>query len=178
MNVVYVGSMVLIMVGLTSAFKIARQGIKSGPRLLQRMRMCEVPALDASPPMKIALLVEPTPFGYVSGYKNRFEEMLKFMKKAGDEVEVLTCDKDPNAAKDFLGYPISTNRGFEWPIYPLITLTYDFAMQTRQIMKRLSPDVVHVSSPSAIIFPAIIWSKIYKTPLVMSYHTDLFVYVI
>ena len=63
-------------------------------------------------------------------------------------------------------------------MYILITtiLSSILHVQTRKIMKRLSPDVLHVSSPSAIIFPAIIWSKLYKTPLVMSYHTDLFVY--
>ena len=37
-------------------------------------------------PLKIALLVEPTPFNYVSGYSNRFKEMLKFLHKAGDQV--------------------------------------------------------------------------------------------
>jgi hypothetical protein len=36
--------------------------------------------------MKIVLLVEPTPFNYVSGYANRFKEMLKYLKEAGDEV--------------------------------------------------------------------------------------------
>ena len=42
--------------------------------------------LDQTPPMKIVLLVEPTPFNYVSGYANRFKEMLKYLKEAGDEV--------------------------------------------------------------------------------------------
>lgn len=36
-----------------------------------------IPNLKATPPMKIALLVEPTPFNYISGYSNRFREMLK-----------------------------------------------------------------------------------------------------
>lgn len=37
----------------------------------------KTPNLKATPPMKIALLVEPTPFTHISGYSNRFREMLK-----------------------------------------------------------------------------------------------------
>jgi sulfoquinovosyltransferase len=136
----------------------------------------EAPSLLDSPPMKVGLLVEPTPFGYVSGYKNRFEEMLKFMKKAGDEVMVVTADRDPNPAKEFLGYDILTNRGWEFPLYNQVTLTYDFAGNTPKMIKALKPDVLHASSPSAIIYPAILWAKLTKTPLVLSYHTDLVVY--
>lgn len=35
------------------------------------------PKLKASAPLKVALLVEPTPFTHISGYSNRFREMLK-----------------------------------------------------------------------------------------------------
>jgi hypothetical protein len=34
-------------------------------------------------PLKILLLVEPTPFNYVSGYANRFKEMLTHLKDMG-----------------------------------------------------------------------------------------------
>ena len=37
-------------------------------------------------------MVERTPFTHVSGYANRFNEMLKFLAKAGDDVKVLTVD--------------------------------------------------------------------------------------
>lgn len=137
----------------------------------------DVPPLTATPPMKIALLVEPTPFGYVSGYKNRFEEMLKFLKKAGDEVSILTADPNPStAAREFMGYPIRINRGWEFHLYPLVTLTYDFALQTPKIIEELRPDVLHTSSPSAILYPAVLWSWYYEIPLVMSYHTDFVQY--
>ena len=32
-------------------------------------------------PLRIALLVEPTPFTHVSGYANRFKEQLKYLKE-------------------------------------------------------------------------------------------------
>lgn len=41
-------------------------------------------------PKRIGLMVEPTPFIHVSGYSNRFNEMLKYLNKAGDDVEIVT----------------------------------------------------------------------------------------
>ena len=32
-------------------------------------------------PMRVQLIVEPTPFTHVSGYANRFKEYLKYQKK-------------------------------------------------------------------------------------------------
>ena len=125
----------------------------------------------------MVLLVEPTPFGYVSGYKNRFEEMLKYLKKAGDQVSILTADKVPaQAAREFLGYPIAINRGWELAVYPLVTVTFDFALQTPKIVENLRPAVLHTSSPSAILYPAVLWAWYYEVPLVMSYHTDFVQY--
>ena len=135
-----------------------------------------IPVLESTAPLKVGLLVEPTPFGYVSGYKNRFEEMLKFLKKAGDDVEVVTADREKEVAKEFLGYPIYTNRGWELPMYNQVTLTYDFAGMIPKMIKKFRPDVIHASSPSAIIYPAILWAKVFNIPLVISYHTDLVVY--
>ena len=131
-----------------------------------------IPQLASEPPLKILLLVEPTPFNYVSGYANRFKEMLKFLHAAGDEVRILTADKDPKPPLEFMGYPITTNRGFEFILYNQITLTFDFKRETERLIKEFKPDLIHVSSPSSIIWPAIIWSRIYNIPLVMSYHTN------
>lgn len=129
------------------------------------------------PPYKVLLLVEPTPFGYVSGYKNRFEEMLRFLRKANDKVCILTADREPEkAARDFLGFPIFVNRGWEFHLYPLVTLTYDFDLKTPKLVEEMRPDLVHTSSPSAILYPAILWSWYYEIPLVMSYHTDFAAY--
>jgi len=52
----------------------------------------EVPPLKRNPPRNVALLIEPTPFTHVSGYSNRFKEMLRYMSKAGDNVDILTVD--------------------------------------------------------------------------------------
>jgi hypothetical protein len=35
--------------------------------------------LTQTPPLKVALLVEPTPFNYISGYANRFKVSILLM---------------------------------------------------------------------------------------------------
>ena len=50
---------------------------------------------DVKVPMRAQLIVEPTPFTHVSGYANRFKEYLRYQKKAGAEVSVITPDDSP-----------------------------------------------------------------------------------
>ena len=64
------------------------------------------PALNSQPPQRVGLMVEPTPFTHVSGYANRFNEMLRYMRKAGDEVEVVTPGEHPPARRT--GAPFAT----------------------------------------------------------------------
>ncbi|CAM9781594.1 unnamed protein product [Ectocarpus sp. 12 AP-2014] len=75
------------------------------------------PNLKATPPMKVALLVEPSPFTHISGYSNRFREMLKFLSKAGDEVEILTTDDKDDRPESHLNFPITTTSGFRFILY-------------------------------------------------------------
>lgn len=130
-----------------------------------------------TPPRRICLMVEPTPFTHVSGYANRFKEMLRFLKKAGDDVDVLTVDsKTP--AKDlpssFLGFPIRHTLGFTFPLYNHISLTFDLPeMKGAKIIETFRPDLIHVTSPGFLLFAAIFYARTMKVPLVMSYHTHL-----
>lgn len=119
--------------------------------LFQAGRSDVAPPLRRNPPRKVCLMVEPTPFTHVSGYANRFKEMLKFMAKAGDDVEILTVDsKTP--AKDLpnkaFGFPISHTQGFTFPLYNHISLTFDLPeMKGAEIVERSRPDLIHVTSP-------------------------------
>lgn len=75
----------------------------------------DAPPLRRHKPRKIALMVEPTPFTHVSGYANRFNEMLRYMSKAGDNVRVLTVDgkTDPDKLPTRKhGYKIEHTQGF------------------------------------------------------------------
>jgi sulfoquinovosyltransferase len=111
----------------------------------------DAPPLKRNPPRRVCLMVEPTPFTHVSGYANRFKEMLKFMEKAGDEVNVLTVDSKTPAEelpKEFSGHRISHTQGFTFPLYNQISLSLDLPeMKGAQIMEKFKPDLIHVTSP-------------------------------
>lgn len=42
---------------------------------------------------------------------------VRFLKKAGDDVEILTTDDKENAATSVFDYPITTTSGFRFPLY-------------------------------------------------------------
>jgi sulfoquinovosyltransferase len=111
----------------------------------------EAPELSLSPPRKICLMVEPTPFTHVSGYSNRFNEMLRYLSKANDHVDILTVDtKTPeeDLPKEKFGYKIEHTQGFTFPLYDHISLTFDLPeMRGANIIEKLKPDLIHASSP-------------------------------
>jgi len=111
----------------------------------------DAPPLRRHKPRKIALMIEPTPFTHVSGYANRFNEMLKFLAKAGDDVKVLTVDGKTDQEKlptEKFGYSIEHTQGFTFPLYNHITLTFDLPeMKGAKIMEKFKPDLIHVTSP-------------------------------
>lgn len=116
-----------------------------------QMASDNAPPLKRNPPRKVCLMVEPTPFTHVSGYSNRFKEMLKFLRKAGDEVEILTVDSKTPADElpsEAFGYPISHTQGFTFPLYNHISLTVDLPeMKGSTMLQKLKPDLIHVTSP-------------------------------
>jgi len=127
-------------------------------------------------PLRVALLVEPTPFTHVSGYANRFKEQLKYLKEFGDEVAVATPDDKAEAPSEFLGYPITTLEGFRFPLYAHLCLTGDFKGKARKMVEEFKPDVIHASSPGFFALAATAIAKALDVPLVLSYHTHLPVY--
>jgi len=140
-------------------------------------RTADAPPLRRNPPRKVCLMVEPTPFTHVSGYANRFKEMLKFMNKAGDQVDILTVDSKTPAAelpKKWLNYNIRHTLGFTFPLYNQISLTIDLPeMKGARMIERFKPDLIHVTSPGFLVFAAIFYARVMCIPLVMSYHTHL-----
>jgi glycosyltransferase involved in cell wall biosynthesis len=179
----------LLMVGIQSfktTYLIHRHGYQQhSPRTivsqcqhtLNTVELQSIPSLTETKPLKVLLCVEPTPFNYMSGYANRFQEMLRFMKLAGDEVCIITPDNDPKAPKEFEGFPIVSIPGGSFTYYPLVTVSMD--LRTNAIQKKVQsfkPDIIHVSTPSMLVFPAMYWAKRMNIPLVMSYHTDIVSY--
>jgi len=133
----------------------------------------DVPPLEQHPRRKVALLVEPTPFTHVSGYSNRFKEMLRFLKAGGDDAEVICPDDTPDRPNDFLGMPITYVKGFRLPLYKQVQLTLDLGLQAFQRLKSRRPDLIHGVAPGFFVVPAIVYSRLLNIPLVISYHTHL-----
>lgn len=137
----------------------------------------DAPSLNSTPPRRVCLMVEPTPFTHVSGYANRFKEMLKFMQKAGDNVEIMTVDsKTPKEElpDEAFGYKITHTTGFTFPLYNHISLTFDLPeMKGARVLDRFKPDLIHATSPGFMLFAALFYARVKKIPLVLSYHTHL-----
>eukprot|EP00904_Undaria_pinnatifida_P010657 jgi/Undpi1/6721/HiC_scaffold_20.g09200.m1 len=136
----------------------------------------KTPNLKAVPPMKVALLVEPTPFTHISGYSNRFREMLKFLKKAGDEVAILTTDDKEHAPDSHLDFPVVTTAGFRFILYKQIVLTFDWERRGWGMIENLKPDILHVTSPAFLAIPSLFYARYFRIPLLFSYHTHLPLY--
>ena len=111
----------------------------------------DAPPLKRHKPRKIAMMIEPTPFTHVSGYANRFNEALRYLAKANDEVQVLTVDgkTDPNELPtEAHGFSIEHTQGFTFPLYNHITLTVDLPeMKGAKMLEKFKPDLIHVTSP-------------------------------
>jgi Glycosyltransferase Family 4 len=147
---------------------------------------------------KICLMVEPTPFAYVCGYANRFKEMLHYMKIANDNVCILTTpdytppDKNKNnndndndkekrkqmqQLEQYEGYNITYTKGFGTPFYKQMRISFDIPdFKGIQLIRSNQPDIIHVTSPGILLFAAIFYSRYFKIPLIMSYHTHLPMY--
>jgi len=124
--------------------------------------------LDATPPIRVGMLIEPTPFTHVSGYSNRFKELLMYLQKADDNVEIVTVDDVPECPKHFGPYPINTIKGFRFPLYNEICLTFDIKQRkVWKSMKRFQPDIIHCTSPGFIVYIALFTAKFLNIPLVL-----------
>ena len=161
-----------------SSNSILRNPLKYSTTQISMCDSGDVPPLATEPPRRVLLIVEPTPFTYISGYANRFQEMLKFMKKAGDQVHIITPCTDFDAPTDFMGFPITNLKGFKFFLYPDVRIAYDIAKKTHDVIRDFKPDVIHVTSPGFIQFRAIEAAATFDIPLVMSYHTNLVTYAI
>jgi len=148
----------------------------------------DAPPLRAAKPRKVCLMVEPTPFTHVSGYANRFNEMLRYLSKAGDKVQVLTTDdlktKDGSEIstekvlpKEAFGFPIEHTMGFRFPLYNHIVLSFDLPeLRGMRMLDKFKPDIIHATSPGFLCYAALLYGRIMRVPVLLSYHTHLPVY--
>jgi hypothetical protein len=140
----------------SNALKVSSPIISPGSRtkaspLFMASKADYAPPLGQYPPRKVFLMVEPTPFTHVSGYANRFQEMLKFLSKAGDKVDILTVDSKTPLEKlpsEIFKHRIEHTQGFTFPLYNQISLSFDLPqMKGSTMIQASTPDLIHVTSP-------------------------------
>jgi len=128
-----------------------------------------------SRPRRIALFVEPSPFAYVSGYKNRFQNFIKYLREMGDEVIVVTTHE--GLPDEFHGAKLVGSWSFPCPWYQKVPLSLALSPRIIGEVARFKPDIIHASSPGIMVFGALIIAKLLCVPLVMSYHTHVPIYI-
>lgn len=136
------------------------------------------PLLDPesnSRPRRIALFVEPSPFAYVSGYKNRFQNFIKYLREMGDEVMVVTTHE--GVPDEFYGAKLIGSRSFPCPWYQKVPLSLALSPRIISEVAKFKPDIIHASSPGIMVFGALAIAKMLCVPIVMSYHTHVPVYI-
>ncbi|KAF3449706.1 hypothetical protein FNV43_RR10437 [Rhamnella rubrinervis] len=141
---------------------------EEGPPLLD-------PESNNSRPRRIALFVEPSPFAYVSGYKNRFQNFIRNLREMGDEVMVVTTHE--GVPEEFYGAKLIGSRSFPCPWYQKVPLSLALSPRIISEVARFKPDIIHASSPGIMVFGALAIAKLLCVPIVMSYHTHVPVYI-
>ncbi|KAI0527708.1 hypothetical protein KFK09_003313 [Dendrobium nobile] len=126
-------------------------------------------------PRRIALFVEPSPFAYVSGYKNRFQNFIKHLREMGDEVMVVTTHE--GVPKEFYGAKCIGSLSFPCPWYTNVPLSLALSPRIITEVARFKPDIIHASSPGIMVFGALAIAKMLCVPIVMSYHTHVPIYI-
>jgi sulfoquinovosyltransferase len=103
-----------------------------------------VPAGATREPRRIVVFVEPSPFSHVSGMKNRFLRLIENLTELGDDVVVITPDRNP--PKEYAGAEVIGVHGFALPFYPGNTLLLSYARDPKVeelfrcvLYKRVSP---------------------------------------
>ena len=77
------------------------------------------------------------------------------------------------------GATVTSVRGFRLPFYAAGTLMLSLGLSYRVfcLLRDWQPDIIHASSPGLLVFAAILFAKLLRRPLVVSYHTHIPVYI-
>ncbi|KAL5991548.1 Sulfoquinovosyl transferase sqd2 [Asimina triloba] len=153
--------------------EVKEEGEEKGLPLLEN-------AEGSSRPRRIALFVEPSPFAYVSGYKNRFQNFIKYLREMGDEVIVVTTHE--GVPQEFHGAKLIGSwrmilEFFPCPWYQKVPLSLALSPRIISEVAKFKPDIIHASSPGIMVFGALIIAKLLCVPIVMSYHTHVPIYI-
>ncbi len=132
--------------------------------------------------LRIMILMDPSPITYLSGQSMRFRILLRHLVDVhpNDQIHLVTAEQvHPNPPTSCLDekIPIHYTWGFRLPQYRSLTVSLDLTAKVWRLCRKYKFDIIHVTSPGLYLFPAILVSRFYGIPLLMSYHTHIPVYV-
>jgi sulfoquinovosyltransferase len=118
----------------------------------------------------------------VSGYANRFQALFRHLHSNRSHFEVITVDVvnkegTPSRPTSHLGATVHHTKAFPVPFYDQLGVSIDWKLKIPRVIRRMRPDILHVSSPGAIVFAGLLYSRLFQIPIVSSYHTHIPVYV-
>ncbi|GAQ79915.1 sulfoquinovosyldiacylglycerol synthase [Klebsormidium nitens] len=152
------------------------------PAFEQGQRLDQAPAgsseddsLLEGRPKRVAIFVEPSPWSYTSGYKNRYQNFIRFLREQGDEVLVITTHE--GAPKEWYGAKVVPSYSVEFPFYSKLRLSLALSFRIFNIVRDFKPDVIHAASPGIMVMGALVYSYTLQVPIIMTYHTHLPVYI-
>lgn len=129
----------------------------------------------AHEPRRVVLFVEPSPFSYISGYKNRYQNFIRYLRELGDEVLVVTTHH--GVPEEFYGAKVIGSWSFPLPWYQAVPMSLALSPRIYKEVKNFKPDIIHASSPGIMVIGALIISKLVGVPVVMAYHTHIPMYI-
>lgn len=116
----------------------------------------------------------------MSGYANRFQALFQHLHAQRNTFEVVTVDvhtSKHDLPKSHLGNNVHHTMAMGVPFYEQLGLSVDLRLVIMRVIRRMRPDILHVSSPGFLIFAGIFYSRLFRIPVVSSYHTHVPVYV-
>lgn len=137
-------------------------------------------------PLRVAIFVEPSPFTYVSGYRNRYTNAIAHLKRLGCEVLVVTPGRPmcgplgaggraarPQPA-EYCGAKVHEvlSVGIPW-WYPELPLSLGAGRRTKEVVRAFAPDLIHSTSPGLLTLGAWAHARSLDVPIVLAYHTHV-----
>ncbi|RID54076.1 hypothetical protein BRARA_G01428 [Brassica rapa] len=101
------------------------------------------------------------------GYKNRFQNFIRYFPEMGDGIEEIESEGVP---EEFYGAKVIGSRSFPCPWYQKVPLLLALSPRIISEIARFKPDIIHASSPGIVVFGALAIAKMLSIPIVMSYH--------
>lgn len=108
----------------------------------------------------------------MSGYANRFQALFRHLDSKENPFEVVTVDvHSDKKPESHLGAPVHHTAAVSVPLYDQLGLSVDWNLKIARIIRRMRPDIMHVSSPGFLVLAGLFYSRLFQIPIVSSYHS-------